>query len=85
MENKKSPLLGHVIRAMRRDDGYIITEATENGIQYVVYVLTTDGYKPMRTIPESDVKRLWDEDTIKYVGDGKWKLTEHVGDEKHRL
>ena len=76
MKNKKSPVPEHVIRAMRRDDGYIITEASENGVQYVVYVLTTDGYKPMRTIPESDVKRLWDEDTIKYVGDGKWKLTE---------
>ncbi len=76
MENKKSPLPEHVIRAMRRDDGYIIAEGAPKGMQYVVYVLTTEGYKSLCAISHSQMNRLYKEGYIKHVGDGKWKLTE---------
>ncbi len=76
MKNKKSPLPEHVIRAMRRDDGYIIAEAGAQGVQYVAYVLTADGYKPLCTVPVVNVQELWREGIIEHVGGGKWKLTE---------
>lgn len=83
MKNKKSPLPEHVIRAMRRDDGYIITEASpRGGVQYAVCVCTVDGYKPLCTISFADFKQLYKDGTIKHVGDGKWKLTEQGEEEE---
>ncbi len=76
MENKKTPLPEHVISAMRRDDGYIIAEGTPKGMQYVVYVLTTDGYKSLCTVTPADMEQLYEEGVIQHVGDGKWKLTD---------
>ncbi len=76
MENKKSPLPEHVIRAMRRDDGYIKAEAKGRGVKYVVYLRTTDGYKSMCTVSAADMERLYSEGYIVHSGDGKWKLTD---------
>lgn len=76
MKNKKAELQKHVISAMRRDDGYIIAEAKAKGVQYVVYVRTTEGYKPLCTVPVENVQELWREGIIEHGGDGKWKLTE---------
>lgn len=78
MENKKTPLPEHVIRAMKRDDGYIKTRYTERGMQYEVYVLTADGYKSLCTVSDADMKQLYKDGVVKHVGDGKWKLTEQV-------
>ncbi len=76
MENKKSPLPEHVIRAMRRDDGYIRAEATAKGVRYIVHLLTANGYKRHCSISYIQFHRLYKEGYIKHAGDGKWKLTD---------
>ena len=76
MENKKSPLPDNVIRAMRRDDGYIQMKYTGHGVQYEVYVLTTDGYKSICTVSDPLMKALYSEGYVEHLGDGKWKLTD---------
>ncbi len=86
--SKKPPLPEHVIRAMQRDDGYIITEAAKNRpAQHVVYIRTTEGYKPLCTLSYAEFRRLYDEDYIQPAENGKWKLCEKLpidGDE-HKL
>lgn len=79
MKKRKLPLPEHVISAMRRDDGYIMAKTIARGVggvQYVVYVLTTEGYKSLCAISYSQMNRLYKEGYIKHVGDGKWKLTD---------
>ena len=74
MEKKKLPLPEHVIRAMRRDDGFIRFEAGGRQPRYAVYVLTEDGYKRMCAVSVVDMEQLYEDGVIEHVGDGKWKL-----------
>lgn len=88
MSNNKTPIPRHVLRTMRRDDGYIITEAAERGkLQYVVYIRTVEGHKSLCTISFVEFKQLHDEGYIYHAGDGKWKLREKlpIADDKHKL
>lgn len=82
MKNKRSPLPEHVIRAMRRDDGYIQMRYTEYGVRYEVHLLTANGYKPHLVVSDADMKQLYKDGIIKHVGDGKWKLTEQGEEEE---
>lgn len=74
--SNKTPIPDHVIKAMRRDDGFIRAEVIGTKFEYVVNLRTADGYKQHCTISYADFKRLHDEGIIKHVGDGKWKLIE---------
>ena len=87
MKKKKTPVPEHVIRAMRRDDGYIIAEWELDEVQFVVYILTADGYKPLCNVSALDVARLYNDGYIEPTGGGKWQLCEKlpIDGEEHKL
>lgn len=87
MENKKLPLPEHVIRAMRRDDGFIRCEAGGTKPRYAVYVLTAVGYKRLCAVSAVDMERLYTDGFIEHVGDGRWKLKKQLPYEgnEHKL
>ena len=75
MSNKTS-IPEHVIRAMRRDDGFIRAEIIGHGVEYVVSLRTADGYKHHCTVTEADLKQAVNDGIIEHVGYGKYKLGE---------
>ena len=80
--SNKTPLPKHVIRAMRRDDGFIRAEIIGTQVEYVVNLRTVDGYMQHCTVSRAVYERLVDEGIIKHVGLGKYKLTDVEGKEE---
>ena len=76
MCKNKSVLPEHVMRAMRRDGGFIRPEIVDGKVRYVVNLLTADGYKAHCTISEADFKRLLADGDITPEDFGRWKLTD---------
>lgn len=75
MENKKLPLPEHVIRAMRRDGGFIRPEIIDGKVRYVVNLRTVDGWRQHCTVSDADFKRLLDGGVIEPGEFGVWVLT----------